>query len=113
MITRIWRGWTTHENASIYQNLLLNEVFPGIAARNLSGYRGISLGRRDLGGGEVEFVTIMWFDSIDDIRSFAGENYETAVVPPKARAVLSRFDPTSAHYETVVEPPRGLAPQSH
>ncbi len=47
----------------------------------------------------------MWFDSIDAVRSFAGDNYETAVVPAKARAVLTRFDAVSQHYETVVAPP--------
>ena len=103
MITRIWRGWTTPENAEAYQHLLLTEIFPGIAARNVPGYRGISLGRRDLGQ-EVEFVTMMWFDSLDAVKVFAGEAYEVAVVPPKARAVLARFDERSAHYETVVPP---------
>jgi heme-degrading monooxygenase HmoA len=107
MITRIWRGWTTREHAPAYENLLLTEIFPGIAARSLRGYRGISLGRRDLDD-EVEFVTIMWFDSIDDVRAFAGESYEVAVIPAKAHAVLKRFDATSAHYETVVEPPPSL-----
>ena len=106
MITRIWRGWTTHENAPVYEQLLLTEIFPGIAARNVAGYQGISLCRRDLGN-EVEFMTIMWFDSIESVKAFAGEDYETAVVPPKARAVLARFDERSAHYETVVQPPRG------
>lgn len=106
MITRIWRGWTTHENAPVYEQLLLTEIFPGIAARNVAGYQGISLCRRDLGN-EVEFMTIMWFDSIAAVKAFAGEDYETAVVPPKARAVLARFDERSAHYETVVQPPRG------
>jgi antibiotic biosynthesis monooxygenase (ABM) superfamily enzyme len=104
MITRIWRGWTSHDNAPVYQQLLLTEIFPGIAARNVPGYRGISLGRRDLGD-EVEFVTIMWFDTIDAVKAFAGEAYDVAVVPPKARAVLARFDDRSAHYETVVQPP--------
>lgn len=104
MITRIWRGWTTHENAPVYERLLLTEIFPGIAARNVAGYQGISLCRRDLGN-EVEFMTIMWFDSIEAVKAFAGEEYETAVVPPKARAVLARFDARSAHYETVVQPP--------
>jgi hypothetical protein len=105
MITRIWRGWTTRENAPKYEQLLLTEIFPGIAARNVPGYQGISLCRRDLGD-EVEFMTIMWFDSIEAVKAFAGEEYETAVVPPKARAVLARFDQYSAHYETVVQPPR-------
>jgi hypothetical protein len=104
MITRIWRGWTTPANAPIYQNLLLTEIFPGIAARNIPRYRGISLGKRECGD-EVEFVTIMWFESIEAVRSFSGENYEVAVVPAKARAVLARFDAVSAHFETVAGPP--------
>jgi antibiotic biosynthesis monooxygenase (ABM) superfamily enzyme len=104
MITRIWHGWTTPANALVYQDLLLSEIFAGIAARNIPGYRGISLCRREAGA-EVEFMTTMWFDSLDAVRAFAGENYEAAVVPPRARAVLSRFDPISAHYETPVAPP--------
>ena len=108
MITRIWRGWTTRENAPGYQSLLLNEIFPGIASRNLTGYGGISLMRRDQDF-EVEFVTIMWFDSIAAVRAFAGDNYEIAVVPPKARTLLSRFDARSAHYETIVPPPPSVA----
>lgn len=104
MITRIWRGWTTRENAPAYQGLLLSEIFPGIASRSIAGYRGISLVRRDLGT-DVEFVTVMWFDSLDAVRAFAGDRYEIAVVPPKARALLSRFDERSAHYETIVPPP--------
>jgi antibiotic biosynthesis monooxygenase (ABM) superfamily enzyme len=74
MITRIWHGWTTPANAPVYENLLLSEIFTGISSRNIPGYRGISLCRRELGE-EVEFVTIMWFDSIDAVRGFAGENY--------------------------------------
>jgi hypothetical protein len=103
MITRIWRGWTTLQNAPVYQDLLLTEIFPGIERRNVPGYRGISLVRRELEN-EVEFATIMWFDSINAVKAFAGEHYEIAVVPPKARAVLSRFDTVSAHYDTVVAP---------
>ena len=101
MITRIWHGWTTPANAQVYEKLLLDEIFTGIAARRIAGYRGISLCRREA----VEFVTIMWFDSLDAVRAFAGEDYAAAVVPPKARAVLSRFDAVSAHYETPVSPP--------
>ena len=103
MITRIWRGWTTPQNAAAYQRLLLDEIFPGIASRQVPGYRGISLGRRDLGK-EIEFVTVMWFDSLNAVRAFAGEDYEAAVVPPKARELLSRFDARSAHYEVIEKP---------
>jgi len=98
MISRIWHGWTTPEDADSYENLLKREIFPGIASKNVSGYRGIQLLRRPLEG-EVEFITIMWFDSWGAVKEFAGEDYEKAYVPPKARKVLSRFDDRSQHYE--------------
>jgi antibiotic biosynthesis monooxygenase (ABM) superfamily enzyme len=98
MIARIWHGWTTPDKADIYENLLKTEIFPGIAAKNVPGYRSIQLFRRALGG-EAEFITIMWFDSWDSVKLFAGEDYEKAYVPPKARDVLLRFDERSQHYE--------------
>ena len=104
MITRIWRGWTTPENADAYQRIVSTQVLPEIAARDLKGYHGAYLLRRTLENGEVEFSTIMLFDSIDDVRGFVGEDYEIAHVPPQARAVLARFDARSAHYETLLTP---------
>ena len=98
MIVRIWHGWTTPQNADIYEKLLKSEIFPGIASKNVFGYRQIQLLRRPVDT-EVEFVTIMWFDSWAAVRQFAGEDYEKAVVPPQARKVLSRFDERSQHYE--------------
>jgi len=62
------------------------------------GFKSIQLLRRSVDK-EVEFVTIMVFDSLDPVRAFAGEDYEVAVVPQKARAVLSHFDAHSQHYE--------------
>ncbi|HUW10748.1 MAG TPA: antibiotic biosynthesis monooxygenase [Anaerolineae bacterium] len=102
MIGRIWHGWTTPENADAYESLLKSEIFQGIHDRQIAGYRGIHLLRRSLEN-EVEFVTIMWFESTEAVRAFAGEDYEAAVVPPKARALLSRFDARSQHYEVKVE----------
>ena len=90
------------ENADAYESLLKNEIFGGIKSRRIPGYRGIHLLRRNLGD-EVEFVTVMWFDSIDAVRVFAGEEYDVSVVPPRARALLSRFDERSQHYEVKVE----------
>ena len=101
MICRLWHGWTTPANADAYEQLLREEVFVGIASRRIAGYRGIELLRR-ASDGEVEFTTLMWFDSLDDVRTFAGEEYEQAVVPPPARKILSRFDATSTHYEVRV-----------
>ena len=103
MISRIWYGWTSHDQASAYQSLLKTEILPGIANRQLEGYGGAHLLRRDLEH-EVEFVTILWFDSLDAVRNFAGEDYEVAVVPTKARALLSRFDDRSAHYDVLLNP---------
>ena len=103
MISRLWHGWTTRENADAYEALLRHEIFLGIRSRRLDGFRGIHLLRRDAGP-EVEFVTIMWFDSLEAVRAFAGDDYEVAVVPPKARQLLSRFDARSAHYQVLEGP---------
>ena len=102
MISRIWHGWTTAANADAYEALLKSEIFLGIQNRRIAGYRGIQLFRRQLSD-EVEFVTIMWFDSLDAVRAFAGEDYEAAVVPLKARKLLSRFDVRSQHYDVRAE----------
>ena len=99
MIERVWHGWTTAQNADAYESLLEAEIFPGIAAKNVPGYRGIRLLRRALPDGEVEFLTIMTFDSWEAVRAFAGEDSERAYVPTSARSVLARFDERSAHYE--------------
>ena len=98
MIARIWHGWTTPENADTYERLLNENIFPGIAAKQVAGYTGIQLLRRPLDQ-EVEFLTIMWFDSWEAVKQFAGEDYERAYVPPHARAVLARFDARAQHYE--------------
>jgi heme-degrading monooxygenase HmoA len=103
MITRIWHGWTTHENADAYEAIVNGTVLPGIAARNPTGYHGAYLLRRELED-ETEFVTVLFFDSLDDVRQFAGDDYETAYVPAEARAVLARFDARSAHYQTLLQP---------
>ena len=101
MISRIWHGWTTRDKADQYEMLLKEEIFVGIQDRHIRGFRNIQLLRRNVGE-EVEFVTIMSFDSLEAVREFAGEDYEAAVVPEKARAVLSHFDQRSQHYEVRV-----------
>ena len=80
MISRIWHGYTTFENADTYERLLKDEIFIGIKNRNIQGYKGIQLLRRQLDN-ENEFITIMWFDSLDSVKEFAGKDYEKAVVP--------------------------------
>ena len=102
MIGRIWHGYTTPENAEAYFKVLTSEVIPGIAEMKIPGYRSIQVLRRHLDD-EVEFITIMWFDALENVKAFTGEDYEAAHVPPKARGVLKRFDARSQHYELIEE----------
>ncbi|MGH3453675.1 MAG: hypothetical protein ACRDPQ_03905 [Nocardioidaceae bacterium] len=98
MISRIWHGYTRPANADAYESLLREEVITGIEDRSIAGFREIQVLRRDLGD-EVEFITVMWFDSMDAVRAFAGDDHEVSVVPPAARELLARFDDRSQHYE--------------
>jgi hypothetical protein len=102
MICRIWHGWTTPANAGAYEALLRSEIFPWIENRRLAGFHGIQLLRRALDDA-VEFVTIMWFESMASVREFAGDDPEAAVVLPAARALLARFDERSQHYDVQVD----------
>ena len=98
MICRVWHGWTKPLNADAYERLLKEEIFEGIARRKIDGYRGIQLLRQDQEM-EIEFVTMMWFTSLEAVRAFAGDDITRAVVPAKAQALLSRYDDRSAHYD--------------
>ena len=98
MIARVWHGYTTPENADTYESLLKTEIFKGIEGKTMRGFQGIELLRRPLGD-EVEFITIMRFGSIDDVKAFTGDDYEVAYVPDAARKILKRFDQRSQHYE--------------
>jgi len=99
MICRIWHGWTTPENADAYERIVRGHVIPGIEAMGIAGFRQIDLMRRD--GPEVEFVTLMWFDELSDVKRFVGEDHEVSHVPAEARAVLKRFDDRASHYEVL------------
>ncbi|PSJ43266.1 antibiotic biosynthesis monooxygenase [Allosphingosinicella deserti] len=106
MICRIWKGWTTVENATAYEHVVRGEVIPGIEAMEIAGFRHIDLMRRD-GADEVEFQTIMWFDSLASIEAFVGPDSEISHVPAAARAVLKRFDARAAHYTVIDRRPQG------
>ncbi|WP_096393091.1 antibiotic biosynthesis monooxygenase [Halorubrum trapanicum] len=99
MIDRIWHGWTTPANADEYERLLREEILPDFADADNEGYRGARVLRRDADGDEVEFVTILRFDSLESVKSFAGEEYRDAHVPDAAREVLKRYDDRARHYE--------------
>ena len=97
MITRLWRGWTARENADAYERFLLTDLFPSM--RDIPGFRGADVLRRD-DHGEVAFVTLTRFDTLDAIRAFAGDDYEIPVLEPTARALLSRYDQRAQHFAT-------------
>ena len=96
-IKRVWHGWTTPENAAAYWTVLSGTVIPGIEAKSIQGFRGIEVLRRDHET-EVEFVTIMAFDSIQSVINFQGDDYARSYVPDVAQKVLSRWDQTAAHF---------------
>jgi heme-degrading monooxygenase HmoA len=100
VIARIWHGWTSPENADAYEEFLRTKMFPSI--HEVDGFRSADLLRRD-DDGEIAFITITRFDSLDAVKRFAGDDYERAVVEPEARRMLSRWDERSVHYELVID----------
>ena len=101
MIARIWHGWTKTVHAKVNENILRDEIFPGIAARKIAGYHGAELFVRE-DGDEVEFVTLLRFDSMDAVKEFAGEDESKPVIYSKAESLLARMDTRSRHYRVAV-----------
>jgi hypothetical protein len=97
MITRLWRGWTTTDNADAYERFLLDGLFPSMRA--IPGFRGADVLRR-AEHHEVAFITLTRFDSVNAIRAFAGDDYETPVLEPQALALLSRYERRALHFDT-------------
>src|SRR5947208_16228601 len=71
MIARIWHGWTKRADAKAYAEMLRNEIFPNIAARNIEGYHGAELFIRE-DGDELEIVTLLRLDSMDAVKELTG-----------------------------------------
>ncbi len=101
-IARIWHGWTTKANANAFERVLVDEAIPGIEKNKPAGYKGIQLLKRDVGN-EIEFTTIMMFDSIESVKEFAGEDYETAHIDPKVKPLLLRYDRKSTHHTVLLQ----------
>jgi antibiotic biosynthesis monooxygenase (ABM) superfamily enzyme len=101
MIARIWHGWTKPEDAKAYETLLRDEIFPSIAARNIKGYYGAELFIRE-DGNEVEFVTLLRFESMDAVTEFAGRETSKPVIFPKAESLITRMEP-ARHYRVAID----------
>ncbi|MCP4670079.1 MAG: antibiotic biosynthesis monooxygenase [Desulfobacula sp.] len=99
-IKRVWHGWTTNENADKYQSILQKEVIPGIEAKKIPGFKKFEILKIELKE-EVEFVTMMTFESLQNVIAFQGENYKKCYVPDVAQKVLKRWDLEALHYELI------------
>jgi heme-degrading monooxygenase HmoA len=102
MIARIWRGWAPVAVASDYQRHYETEVSSHL--RGVDGFRGAQLLRKD-DGQEVMFTSVTFFNDIDAVRGFAGEDYEQAIVEETARRALSRWDERVSHHDVAVDLP--------
>ena len=101
MIARIWHGWTTRENAEKYEKLLHEEVLLEIAKRAIPGYKGAEIFAREAENDEMEFITLLRFETLDAVKIFAGKDYEQAVISSEARRLLKRHSENSRHYRIV------------
>lgn len=102
MIARIWHGWTSRENAEKYERLLREEVLLEIAKRSIPGYNGAEIFiHEDAKNDEVEFITLLRFETLDAVKIFAGKDYETPVIPPECKKLLKRHSEKSRHYRIV------------
>lgn len=96
MIARVWRGYTKPEDADAYEAMLKPELLPGL--ERAKGYIGSFLGRRMVAD-EIEFMTVIFWESLDSIKLIAGPGFESAVIPEERRKYLVRYDSHAAHYE--------------
>lgn len=100
-IVRIWRGRATPANAAAYARHVTERVFPSLSG--IRGHRGAYLLRRETEG-RVEFLAVTLWESMQAVREFAGEQPDTAVVEPEARAVLAEYDDFARHFELIHGP---------
>jgi heme-degrading monooxygenase HmoA len=101
MIARVWYGWTSCENAETYEKLVREEVLLEIAQRSIPGYKGAELFVREADNNEMEFITLLRFETLDAVKIFAGKDYQKPVIPPDARRLLKRHSERSLHYKVV------------
>ena len=98
MIARHWRGLVKRDRAAAYVEHLQSETLPQLV--QLAGFHDAKVLRRDLPQG-VEFLVVTIWESLDSIRAFAGNDVESAVVPPKARDMMIEYDRKARHYDVV------------
>jgi hypothetical protein len=101
MIARMWRGWVRTDRAEEYADIVERTGMTGYRAT--AGNRGAQLLTRDLGGGRTELITLSWWDDLDVVKAFAGDDITTAKYYPEDDEYLLDRETTVAHFE-VLEP---------
>ena len=96
MIARAWKGWTTPQNADAYEKLLREHVVPGL--RRIKGHTSACVLRQDKTE-ETEFLVVNFFESLEAVRAFAGDDYATPIFEPEARKLLAKVEPKAEHYD--------------
>lgn len=103
MIARTWIGWAPQENVDAYVSFLEGKVLKDI--RRIDGHHGAYVFKRPISeNGEMEFLVITFWESMEAIRQFAGDDPSVAVVEDEARALLSNFDEHVNHYDVIHSP---------
>lgn len=100
MIARIWRGRVPAAKADAYLDYLLATGLKDYAST--PGNRGVRALRR-VEGDVAEYLTLTFWDSMDAVRAFAGDDVERAVYYPEDDAFLLEKNPTVEHYDVVYE----------
>ena len=96
MIARIWRGAVRAEDADEYADYIAET---GLAEyQQTPGNQGAWMLTRYVGD-RTEILTFTLWDSLEAVKAFAGDDYETAVYFPKDDRYLVDRDDLCAHYE--------------
>ena len=98
MVIREWRGRASPSRVDGYPKHFRDHVVP--ALRQVPGFVGAYLSSRSLGD-KIEVLVLTQWRSMDDIRTFAGNDVDKAVVEPGAVAVLLDFESRVHHYDII------------
>jgi heme-degrading monooxygenase HmoA len=96
MIARIWHGVTPIEKSDAYLEFLIERAIPDY--QSVPGNRGVHV-LREQRGDQAHFLTLTFWESVDAIRQFAGEDISRAKYYPEDKDFLLEFEPTVTHYE--------------
>ncbi len=100
MIARIWHGKTAIENFEKYTEFLKERAIPDY--RSTDGFvKLIFLRRKE--GETGHFTLITFWENLDVIKNFAGEDFEKAKYYPEDENYLLEFEEKVTHYEVFAE----------